>query len=94
MPRKKDLYAGDYLERRRRNFLGARHGNFHFDEFGDITTLKKEGMLLLHLSNLETVCHLLQIKALQERKDENYYWRQFNAAIQKMIDDKVNELDL
>lgn len=68
------------------------HGNFHFHS-GDLITFKKQGNLLLRLRDLEFVYYLLANQSQQEGKDENYYWRKFNSDIQKVIDDKVAELD-
>ena len=70
----------------------TQHGNFHFHG-GDLITFKKQGNLLLSLRDLEFVYYLLANQSLQEGKDEHYYWRKFNSDIQKMIDDKVDELD-
>ena len=69
-----------------------RHGNFHFHH-GDLIEFKKQGNLLLSLRDLEFVYSLLAILSLQEGKDEDYYWRKFNSDIQKVIDDKLAELE-
>lgn len=71
---------------------GWQHGNFHFHP-GDYITLKKQGKLLLSLRDLESVYYALAIQSRQEGKDEQYYWRQFNSDIQKLIDDKLAELE-
>ena len=68
------------------------HGNFHFHG-GGLITLKKQGNLLLSLSDLEYVCDALAIQASHEGKDERYYWKEFNSSIQKLIDDKAAELE-
>lgn len=60
---------------------------------GDFITFKKQGNLLLSLRDLEFLYYLLANQSRQEGKDENYYWRKFNSDIQKVIDDKVAELD-
>jgi hypothetical protein len=75
-----------------RYLKSTQHGNFHFHS-GDVITFKKQGKLLLRLRDLELVYYLLTIQSRQEGKDEYYYWRKFNSDIQKVIDDKVNELD-
>ena len=67
------------------------HGNFHFR--GDWIEFRSKGHLLLHLRDLEFVVDLLELQAINEGRDSRYYWRQFNDQIQKLIDDKVNELD-
>ena len=54
---------------------------------------KKQGNVLLYLRDLEFVYYLLAMQSRNEGKDERYYWGEFNSAIQKMIDDKVAELD-
>src|SRR6266699_457089 len=69
-----------------------RHGNFHFHH-GDLIEFKKQGNLLLSLRDLEFVYSLLAILSLQEGKDEDYYWRKFNSDIQKVIDDKLAEIE-
>lgn len=48
---------------------------------------------MLSLRDLEFVYYLLAIQSQHEGKDELYYWRKFNSDIQKVIDDKVAELD-
>ncbi len=68
------------------------HGNFHFHS-GDVITLKKQGNLLLSLHDLESVYYALAIQSQHEGKDENYYWRKFNSDIQKVIDDKLAEIE-
>ncbi len=75
-----------------RPFNTKNHGNFHFHP-GDVIEFKKRGNLLLSLRDLEYVCDALAIQSQHEGKDENYYWRKFNSDIQKVIDDKVAELD-
>ena len=73
--------------------INTAHGNFHFYP-GDVTKFKKQGNLLLSLSDLERVCYALAIQSRREGKDKYYYWRKFNSDIQKVIDDKLAELAL
>src|SRR5438128_5427131 len=68
------------------------HGNFHFHS-GDLMTFKKQGNLLLSLRDLEYVYYALAIQSQHEGKDKHYYWRKFNSDIQKVIDDKLAELE-
>ena len=71
----------------------AHHGNIHFRD-RNVIEFKKQGNLLLRLRDLEFLDDLLAIQSVHEGKDEDYYWQKFNSDIQKMIDDKVNELDI
>lgn len=76
----------------KRYLKSTKHGNFHFHS-GDLITFKKQGKLLLRLHDLEFVHYLLVNQSRREGKDEDCYWRKFNGDIQKVIDDKVAELD-
>lgn len=76
---------------REMGFRSKSHGNFHFS--GNQIQLRKQGKLLLDLRDLEFLWYLLADQSRREGKDENYYWREFNSNMQKMIDEKVNEFD-
>ncbi len=81
----KSTWMQRYLKR-------TQHGNFHFHS-NDLITFKKQGNLLLSLRDLETVCNLLAVQSLHEGKKADYYWQQFNSDIQKVIDNKMAELE-
>src|SRR6266567_5524080 len=90
----------EYLKRRPhrpywwdfRDVKSKQHGNFHFHDDG-LITLQKQGKLLLSLRGLERVYYLLAIQSVIEGKPENYYWREFNRKIQKMIDNTLTGVE-
>jgi hypothetical protein len=104
MPGRLELYRyraralwQEYLKRRPywwdfRDVKSKQHGNFHFHDDG-LITLQKQGNLLLSLRGLERVYYLLAIQSVSEGRPENYYWREFNRNIQKMIDNRQTELE-
>jgi hypothetical protein len=67
---------------------GSRHGNFHFYGNGFIQ-LKRRGRLLLRVRDLETLCFLALRRSLYEKKPLDYYWQEYNDAIQEVIDDNL-----
>lgn len=74
-----------------RYLKSRQHGNFHFS--GDWITFKRQGILLLRLRDLEYLYGALAIQAHAEGKDAQDSWWQFNCDIQKLIDDKLEELE-
>lgn len=97
--RKRELWQ-QYLKQRSSNrpfwfspnSRRGQHGNFHFHNDG-LIELRKQGRLLLALYDLDLLYYLFAIKAVDEEKREDYYWRLFNDLVQKMICYALAELE-
>jgi len=76
--------------RRFRDVKNEQHGNHHFHDDG-LITLRKQGNVLLELRGLERLYYLSAIQSIEEQKEGNYHWREFQRDIQKMIDAKLAE---